>query len=73
MKAYAKLFSRFKGSGTINGMGYYKFQVWAGDGEPDTFRIKIWMEDEITAAEIIIYDNGMNQPIGGGSIKIHDK
>ena len=66
-------FARFKGSGTINEMGDYKFMLWAGDGEPDTFRIRIWEEDEITAVETDVYDNGMDQEIGGGSIVVHTK
>jgi hypothetical protein len=44
--------------------------LWAGDGELDTFRIKIWWEDEY-AVENVIYDNGFGQEIGGGSIIIH--
>lgn len=64
--------AQFKGSGTINGMGDYKFMLWASDDEPDTFRIKIWEEDEYNA-ETVIYDNGFNQEIGGGSITIHTK
>lgn len=66
-------YGRFKGSGTINGEGDYKFMLWAGDGEPDTFRIRIWEEDEESAEEIKIYDNGFDQEIGGGSIVIHTK
>jgi hypothetical protein len=63
-------YARFKGVGTINGSGAYKFMLWAGDA-PDTFRIKIWWEDgEI---ENVVYDNGMDQTIGGGSIVIHTK
>ena len=53
-------------------MGDYKFQVWAGDGDPDTFRIKIWEEDEF-GVESIVYDNGSNQIIGGGNIVVHTK
>ncbi len=63
--------AQFKGSGTINGTGDYKFMLWAGDGEPDTFRIKIW--EEIADVEFTYYDNGFDQPIGGGSIVIHTK
>lgn len=62
-------YARFKGTGTINGSGDYKFMLWAGDGEPDTFRIKIW--EEISDVEVPIYDNGFDQPIGGGSITVH--
>ena len=64
-------FARFKGTGTINGEGEYKFMLWAGDGDPDTFRIKIWYEVDDT--QIVVYDNGMDQPIGGGSIVVHAK
>lgn len=63
--------ARFKGSGTINGGGDYKFVLWAGDSNPDTFRIRIWEEDEETAEEKVIYDNGFDQAINGGSIVIH--
>jgi hypothetical protein len=61
-------YARFKGEGTINGAGVYKFMLWAGDADPDTFRIKI---TEVGGG--IVYDNGMDQPIGGGSIVIHSK
>jgi len=64
-------FAKFKGVGTINGEGDYKFMIWAGDDSPDTFRIKIWWEDGET--EHVVYDNGMDQAIGGGSIVIHTK
>lgn len=65
-------YAMFKGIGTINGMGEYKFMIWAGDNLTDTFRIKIWEEDEY-GVETVIYDNGTDQPIGGGSIVIHKK
>jgi len=68
--------AKFKGRGTINGEGDYKFMIWAGDGDPDTFRIKIW--EESGGAELVIYDNSLanstfenGQPIGKGSIVIH--
>ncbi|MFX0081558.1 MAG: ABC transporter substrate-binding protein [Candidatus Hodarchaeota archaeon] len=77
----------FKGIGTINGEGSYKFILTAIDGElvgggaADRFRIKIWIENEETGEEIIIYDNGLGDAdneeldgtteIGGGSIMIH--
>jgi hypothetical protein len=66
-------YARFKGTGTINGSGEYKFMLWAGDSTPDTFRIRIWLEDEVTGAETDVYDNGFDQTIGGGSIVIHTK
>jgi hypothetical protein len=61
--------AQFKGYGTINGAGNYGFMIWAGDGSPDTFRIKIW--DAVS--EVVVYDNGVDQPIGGGSIVVHKK
>jgi len=66
-------YAKFKGIGTINGFGNYRFMIWAGDGAPDTFRIKIWEEDELTAMETVIYDNGYDQPIESGNIVIHTK
>jgi predicted extracellular nuclease len=60
----------YKGSGTINGQGSYGFMVWAGDGSPDTFRIKIWNG---TDESDVVYDNGVQQAMGGGSIVIHKK
>jgi hypothetical protein len=63
-------YARFKGQGTINGAGGYSFLLWAGDSDPDTFRIRIWLVDENGEA-IVVYDNGMHQAIGGGSIVVH--
>lgn len=70
-----KLTAQFKGSGMVNGGldpngNPYKFMLWAGDGTPDTFRIRIWWEDA-SAVEHDVYDNGFNQAIGGGSIVVH--
>jgi hypothetical protein len=65
-------YARFKGEGAINDEGSYKFMLWASDGAPDPFRIKIWGEDE-AGDETVVYDNGMDQAIGGGSIVIHTK
>ena len=62
-------YAKYKGTGTINGEGEYKFKIWAGDDEPDTFRIKVWWED--TDGEHVVYDNGMDQEIGGGNIVVH--
>lgn len=63
--------AQFKGSGTINRAGDYKFMLWAGDGVADTFRIKIW--EEMDGVESVHYDNGFDQSIDGGSIVIHTK
>lgn len=57
--------AQFKGEGTINGQGSYSFRIWADDGATDTFRIQIWGDSGI------VYDNGSQQSLGGGSIKIH--
>jgi hypothetical protein len=59
--------AQFKGYGTINGTGNYGFMLWATDGSPDKFRIKIWD----AATEAVVYDNGTDQAIGGGSIVVH--
>lgn len=65
-------YAKFKGTGVLNGVEDYKFQVWAGDGLPDTFRIRIWQENA-EGNEITVYDNGFDQAIAGGSIVIHVK
>jgi hypothetical protein len=62
--------AQFKGRGTINGAGDNLFMTWASDRTPDTFRIRIWTEDA-AGVETVIYDNGTEQPLGGGSIVIH--
>lgn len=63
--------ARFKGEGAVNGSEpIYKFLIWAGDGDPDTFHIKIWLETP--SGELPLYDNGTDQPINGGSIVIHN-
>ena len=69
--------AQYKGAGTINGdlapnSEAYKFMIWAKDDpdDNDTFRIKIWWEDDYDN-ETLVYDNGFDQPIGGGNIKIH--
>ena len=63
--------AQFKGVGAINGQGSYTFMISADDGNPDTFRIKIWYEEDGT--EVIVYDNGAQQVLGGGSIVVHTK
>lgn len=69
--------AKFKGTGTINGEGSYKFMVWASAPKFDEydnkyFRIRIWEEDEL-GTETDIYDNGMLQVIEKGNIVIHAK
>ena len=71
--------AQFKGTGTINGAGEYKFMLTAIDGQiaggggVDKFRIRIWGDAGL------VYDNQLSAPdtdelttaIGGGSIVIH--
>ena len=66
--------AKFRGEGTIKGApspegDNYQFMLWAGDGDPDTFRIKIWYEEGYS--DVIVYDNAFGQPISGGSITVH--
>jgi hypothetical protein len=80
--------AQYKGEGMINGLldpngNLYKFMLWAVDDNPDTFRIKIWQEEDTVneeepVPEFVVYDNGFEgsgyedgQPISGGSIVIH--
>ena len=74
----------YKGTGTINGMGEYKFMLSAIDADindndsfdADRFRIKIWDKDN---SDTIVYDNNLGDAddadpttaIVGGSIVIH--
>jgi hypothetical protein len=72
----------YKGWGTINGSGDYRFLLSAidgqlsGGGDVDRFRIKIWDE----ATDVIVYDNTLVEggddadpaaALRGGSIVIH--
>jgi hypothetical protein len=74
----------FKGIGTINGEGEYKFLLTAIDADIndndsfdiDRFRIKIWYE--VWGIEHVVYDNALGDDsdnvtteISGGSIVIH--
>lgn len=73
--------AQYKGSGTINGSGDYRFLLTAIDGDlpggggADKFRIRIWNN----AGGGLVYDNMLNAPdsadptttLGGGSIVIH--
>jgi hypothetical protein len=66
--------AQFKGAGTANGEvapdgSPYRFILWARNGKPDTFRIKVWWEDS-GGTETVVYDNGFDQAIGGGAIAV---
>jgi hypothetical protein len=62
----------FKGEGTINGEGNYRFMIKVYDNNPDTFRIRIWTENGL-GEKSFVYDNGSQQELGGGSIVIHKR
>lgn len=47
----------------------YRFMLWASDWPSHTIHIRIWWED--AAGEHDVYDNGVDQTIGGGSIVVH--
>jgi hypothetical protein len=81
--------AKYKGTGTINGEGAYKFMISAIDADIkpdddfdiDRFRIRIWEEDEFEN-EVVMYDNGLSADleddsalteISKGSIVIHTK
>jgi len=52
------------------GTNDWKFLVWAGDNtpeNPDTVHVKIWD----TNTGDVMYDNGVDQALSGGSIVIH--
>jgi subtilisin-like proprotein convertase family protein len=73
--------SKYKGEGTINGVGRYGFMVTAIDGDaketpgPDAFRMRIWN----LATGAVVYDNMAGAiedsysalAIAGGSITVH--
>jgi hypothetical protein len=61
--------AQFQGKGTINGSGSYTFVLWATDGgnSSDRFRLKITDDNNAGAT---VYDNGVDQLLGGGSIVI---
>lgn len=67
--------AQFKGAGLVNGWldpngNEFKFMLWATDGDRDTFRIRVWWEGN-DSVEHVVYDNGVEQVIGGGSIIVH--
>ncbi|MES2306634.1 MAG: right-handed parallel beta-helix repeat-containing protein [Gemmatimonadota bacterium] len=73
--------AQYKGSGTVNNAGDYRFMLTAidgsapGGGGADKFRIRIWNN----LGGGLVYDNQLNAPdsadpttlLGGGSIIIH--
>lgn len=59
--------ARFTGTGTVNGLGTYGFTIWVTDGRPDAIRIRIL--EAVTGT--IVYDNGIEQAVGGGSLVVH--
>ena len=76
--------ARYRGTGTVNGIGDYGFELTAWDGQVsggggvDRFRIRIW---DRNPGNGLVYDNELGTAegadpttaIGGGSIVIHKK
>lgn len=73
---------QYRGYGTINGSGNYRFVLTVNDGTPDQFRIRIWSDlgsDDGNGS--IVYDNQLADPtdafanakaaIATGSIVVH--
>lgn len=58
--------AQLHGSGTVNGLGSYTFQLTALDGSPDTLRVQIW-----DATNTIVYDNNTSS-LTNGNINIHN-
>ena len=63
---------QFKGTGTLNNSGGYKFLLTAVDGAllaggtaPDRFRIKIWTYDADLKQDVVVYDNQMSSSTEG--------
>lgn len=58
--------AQLHGSGTVNGIGNYTFQLTAVDTSPDTIRIQIW---DLT--NTLVYDNSTS-PLTNGNIEVHN-
>jgi probable HAF family extracellular repeat protein len=81
--------AQYKGWGTINGTGNFRFLLTAVDGDrlggaaQDRFRMKIWYYDSAQQSDVTVYDNQMQttlaggndegSEVSGGSIVIHTK
>jgi hypothetical protein len=59
---------QYTGSGTLNGHSGYQFMVWlvdGGPGNPDTARLKIWVEGD---EENVVFDSGAPTRLILGSV-----
>ena len=81
--------AQYKGRGTINGTGNFRFLLTAvdrdrlGGSAQDRFRMKIWYYDSAQQNDVTVYDNQMDTSLAGGydegsevsrgSIMIHTK
>jgi hypothetical protein len=79
--------AQFKGTGSLNDVGGYKFMLTAVDGKitdngsPDRFRIKISHYDDALKQDVIDYDNQLDAStegttsegtvVGGGNVVVH--
>jgi hypothetical protein len=66
--------ARYKGEGTVNGTRRYGFMLTAADsaiagGDQDTFRLHLWD----LSSDQTVYDNGTQQPLGGGNVRIQSQ
>lgn len=66
--------AQYKGTGSINGSGGYRFMLTAVDGallggrtvSPDRFRIRIWHSDA-NNNDVVDYDNQIDPSLAGGN------
>ncbi|MFZ5932985.1 MAG: PKD domain-containing protein [Patescibacteria group bacterium] len=58
--------AQLRGTGTVNGVGNYTFQLTALDSSPGMIRIQIW-----DATNTVVYDNSSTALVNG-NIKVHN-
>ncbi|MEJ2290383.1 MAG: hypothetical protein P8Y05_01555 [Deinococcales bacterium] len=57
--------AQITGTGIVNGRGSYDFTLWATEGAPGSFRIRI------SNGNGVLYDTAIQAPLGGGAIVVH--
>ncbi len=65
--------AQLEGTATVNGEvaptgSPYQLMLWAHDGDPDAFRIRVWWD--VPAGEVTVFDSG-TRALAGGSIVLH--
>jgi hypothetical protein len=58
--------AKLHGSGSVNGVGGYTFELTALDNAPDTIRLRIW-----DATNMLVYDNNTSA-LTNGNIDVHN-